>query len=56
VELLPTAQVSGTIKTPSLAVREGAILNGSCEMRREEAKVVRLSQKRGGEAQSAERF
>src|SRR5574337_503124 len=56
VELLPTAQVSGIIKTPSLAVREGAILNGSCEMRREEAKVVHLSQKRGGEAQSGERF
>lgn len=48
VELLPTAQVSGTIKTPSLIVRDGATLNGNCEMRREEAKVVHLSQKRGG--------
>lgn len=51
VELLPTAQVSGTIKTSSLVVRDGATLNGNCEMRREEAKVVRLSQKRGGQAQ-----
>jgi cytoskeletal protein CcmA (bactofilin family) len=56
VELLPTAHVSGTIKTSSLVVRDGAILNGHCEMRREEAKVVHLNQKRGGEAQSAERF
>lgn len=54
VELLPTAQVSGTIKTSSLVVRDGAVLNGSCEMRREEGKVVRLSQKRGDEAQSIE--
>lgn len=54
VELLPTAQVSGTIKTSSLIVRDGAILNGSCEMRREEGKVVHLSQKRGDEAQSIE--
>lgn len=46
VELLPTAQVSGTIKTSSLVVCDGAVLNGSCEMRREEEKVVQLSQKR----------
>lgn len=56
VEILPTAQVSGTIKTSSLVVCDGAVLNASCEMRREEAKVVHLSQKRGDEAQSAERF
>ncbi len=45
-ELLPTAQVSGTIKTPILVVNDGAIFNGACEMRREETKVVRLGQKR----------
>ncbi len=55
VELLSTARVTGTIKTPSLVVSDGAILNGTCEMRREEAKVVHLDQKReeelkGGEA------
>lgn len=55
VELLPTARVSGTIKTPSLVVSDGAVLNGMCEMRREDAKVVHLDQKReeelrGGEA------
>jgi cytoskeletal protein CcmA (bactofilin family) len=49
VELLPTAQVSGTIKTPTLVVSDGAVFNGTCEMRREEAKVVRLGQKREGE-------
>ena len=46
VDILPTAQVSGTIKTLSLVVCDGAVLNGSCEMRREEGKVVQLSQKR----------
>ena len=57
VELLPTAQASGTIKTPTLVVNDGAVFNGTCEMRREEAKVVRLGQKReeeelrGAEAQ-----
>jgi cytoskeletal protein CcmA (bactofilin family) len=55
VELLSTARVTGTIKTPGLVVSDGAILNGMCEMRREEAKVVHLDQKReeelrGGEA------
>ncbi len=54
VELLATAQVTGTVKTPSFVVSDGAVLNGACEMRREEAKVVRLDQKREGEAQSAE--
>ena len=55
VELLATAQVSGTIKTPTLIVNDGAVFNGTCEMRREEAKVVRLGQKREeGEPQSAE--
>jgi cytoskeletal protein CcmA (bactofilin family) len=55
VELLPTAQVSGTIKTPTLVVSDGAVFNGTCEMRREEAKVVRLGQKREEEElQSAE--
>ena len=49
VELLPTAQVSGSIKTPTLVVSDGAVFNGTCEMRREEAKVVRLGQKREGE-------
>jgi cytoskeletal protein CcmA (bactofilin family) len=49
VDILPTAQVSGTIKTSSLVVCDGAVLNGSCEMRREEAKVVHLSQKREDE-------
>jgi len=51
VEILSTAQVSGSIKTSSLIVCDGAALNGSCEMRREEAKVVHLNQKRGDEAQ-----
>lgn len=46
VELLGTAQVTGTVKTPALVVGDGAVLNGTCEMRREEAKVVRLGQKR----------
>ncbi len=55
VELLATAQVTGTVKTPALVVSDGAVLNGTCEMRREEAKVVRLGQKREEEeAQSAE--
>jgi len=54
VELLATAQVTGTMKTPTLVVTDGAVLNGTCEMRREEAKVVRLDQKREEEAQSAE--
>ena len=54
VELLGTAQVTGSVKTPALVVSEGAVLNGSCEMRREEAKVVRLDQKREEEAHSAE--
>ena len=54
VELLGTAQVTGSVKTPALVVSEGAVLNGTCEMRREEAKVVRLDQKREEEAQSAE--
>ena len=54
VELLGTAQVTGTVKTPALVVIDGAVLNGTCEMRREEAKVVRLDQKREEEAQSAE--
>jgi len=54
VELLATAQVTGTVKTPALAVIDGAVLNGTCEMRREEAKVVRLDQKREEEVQSAE--
>ena len=49
VELLATAQVAGTVKTLALVVNEGAVLNGTCEMRREEAKVVRLDQKREGE-------
>ncbi len=55
VELLATAQVSGTVKTPALVVSDGAVLNGTCEMRRDEAKVVRLAQKREDEEiQSAE--
>jgi cytoskeletal protein CcmA (bactofilin family) len=54
VELLGTAQVTGSVKTPALVVSEGAVLNGTCEMRREETKVVRLDQKREEEAQSAE--
>ena len=54
VELLGTAQVTGSVKTPALVVSEGAVLNGTCEMRREEAKVVRLDQKREEEVQSAE--
>lgn len=54
VELLGTAQVTGSVKTPALVVSEGAVLNGTCEMRREESKVVRLDQKREEEAQSAE--
>lgn len=55
VELLATAQMAGTVKTPALVVSEGAVLNGTCEMRREEAKVVRLDQKREEEdLQSAE--
>lgn len=54
VELLATAQVTGTVKTPALVVIDGAVLNGTCEMRREEAKVVRLDQKREEEVQSAE--
>ena len=53
VEILPTAQVSGSIKTTSLIVCDGAALNGSCEMRREEAKVVHLNRKRGDEAQAS---
>ena len=55
VELLATAQVTGNVKTPSLVVSDGAVLNGTCEMRREEAKVVRLDQKREGEAQAEAR-
>jgi hypothetical protein len=36
-------------------VSDGAVLNGTCEMRREETKVVRLGQKREEEEpQSAE--
>ena len=54
VELLGTALVTGSVKTPALVVSEGAVLNGTCEMRREESKVVRLDQKREEEAQSAE--
>jgi cytoskeletal protein CcmA (bactofilin family) len=54
VELLATARVTGTIKTPSLVVSDGAVLNGTCEMRREEAKVVHLDQKREEELKGAE--
>lgn len=54
VELLGTARVTGTIKTPSLVVSDGAILNGMCEMRREEAKVVHLDQKREEELKGSE--
>ncbi|MCI0408309.1 MAG: polymer-forming cytoskeletal protein [Acidobacteria bacterium] len=54
VELLTTARVTGTIKTPSLVVGDGAILNGMCEMRREEAKVVHLDQKREEELRGSE--
>lgn len=54
VELLPTARVTGTIKTPGLVVSDGAVFNGTCEMRREEAKVVQLEQKREEELRGAE--
>jgi cytoskeletal protein CcmA (bactofilin family) len=54
VELLDTARVTGTIKTPGLIVSEGAVLNGTCEMRREEAKVVHLEPKREEELKGAE--
>jgi len=54
VELLPTARVTGTIKTPGLVVSDGAVFNGTCEMRREEAKVVHLEQKREEELRGAE--
>lgn len=32
VELLRSSRVTGTIRTPSLVVAEGAVFNGSCEM------------------------
>ncbi len=54
VELLATARVTGTIKGPSLVVSDGAVFNGTCEMRREEAKVVHLEQKREEELRGAE--
>ena len=54
VELLATARVTGTIKAPGLVVSDGAVFNGTCEMRREEAKVVHLEQKREEELRGAE--
>ena len=54
VELMPTARVTGTIKTPGLVVSDGAVFNGTLEMRREEAKVVHLDQKREEDLRSAE--
>ena len=54
VELLATARVTGTIKTPGLVVSDGAVFNGTCEMRREEAKVVHLDKKREEELKGAE--
>ena len=54
VELLATARVTGTIKAPGLVVSDGAVFNGTCEMRREEAKVVHLDQKREEELKGAE--
>jgi cytoskeletal protein CcmA (bactofilin family) len=33
LELHPPAKVCGTIKTPKLIIMEGAILDGSCQMR-----------------------
>jgi cytoskeletal protein CcmA (bactofilin family) len=32
VELLRSARVTGTVRTPCLVVAEGAVFNGSCEM------------------------
>ena len=54
VELMATARVTGTIKTPGLVVSDGAVFNGTCEMRREESKVVHLEQKREEELKGAE--
>lgn len=54
VELLASARVTGTIKSPGLVVSDGAVFNGTCEMRREEAKVVHLDQKREEELRGAE--
>jgi cytoskeletal protein CcmA (bactofilin family) len=51
VELLRSARVTGTVRTPCLVVAEGAVFNGSCEMAGPEAEMpTRLDPPEGAPA------
>ena len=41
IELLSTAQISGNIRARSLVIEEGAVLNGSCSMARQEQRIAK---------------
>lgn len=42
LQLISPAKLIGNIKTPSLVINEGALLNGSCQMVFDEAEVARM--------------
>lgn len=41
IELLSTAEVTGNIRARSLVIEEGAVLNGSCTMARQEQRIAK---------------
>jgi len=49
IEIHANSHVSGSIKTPSLLVEVGAILDGQCQMTSGEGKVLKLVKTREGE-------
>jgi cytoskeletal protein CcmA (bactofilin family) len=45
IELLPTAQIYGDIRTPQLQISEGAVFEGNCVMTTERERVIEVEVK-----------
>lgn len=53
IEIHANSQVAGSLKTPSLLVEVGAVLDGSCQMTTGEGKVLKLVKTRENEGGAA---
>jgi cytoskeletal protein CcmA (bactofilin family) len=53
IEIHANSQVAGSIKTPSLLVEVGAVLDGNCQMSAGEGKVLKLVKTREAESGAA---
>ncbi|HIC91011.1 MAG TPA: polymer-forming cytoskeletal family protein [Syntrophaceae bacterium] len=47
IEMLPTCQVNGDIKTAHVSIHKGVIFEGNCHMTREKTEVINIKKGRG---------